>query len=387
MRVVFTIIVRMSLCVVALMVLAFVLRERLVEVLLANVGINGIIVTVFLLGVLITFARVFGLRGEFLWIADFGRGDKRKAYKPKLLAGIATMLREKTNTSGRLVLSSSVTKTLLDGVSLRLEENRELNRYVVGVLVFLGLLGTFWGLMDTVGGVSRAIDALGVGVDDGEGGSGAIERLKESLEEPLGGMATAFSSSLLGLSGSLVVGFLAMQAEQAQNRFYNHVEEWLSSVTHFGSLGEQGAGHGAGLSGYTEALLEQMVDHLDSLQRALGKEHEQRREVSGGLMELSHRLGTMTDFMVAEQKLLQKLVDTLGGLHASGGSEDMVLAVKRLEKQLVNLEHVLSGGREALTEDIRREFRLLVRTLSSSLEGVSSQGSPLHGEEPPLRGE
>lgn len=369
MRRIYTIIFRMLFFLSSIFALAFWLRERLLDAFLSNVGINVVILAVFLFGVLITFIRVINLRPEFAWILRFnnsyGRGDVKllRLGRPRLLGPTATMLHDKISSSGRLVLSGSMMRSLLDGVGLRLEENRALNRYIVGVLVFLGLLGTFWGLMDTVSGVSLAIDALGGNI----GGEIAIDRLKQSLEKPLDGMATAFSSSLFGLSGSLIVGFFAMQSDQAQNRFYNYVEEWLSTLTNLGSGMDGGE---VGISGYTEALLEQMADHLDRLQRVVGKENEQQRQVSDGLLELGHKLGNITDFMVAEQKILQKLVETLsnmGGQNSVNG--EILVQSRRLEKQISQLNSNILEGREHLTEDIRREIRLLARTISSVYSG------------------
>jgi len=130
--------------------------------------------------------------------------------------------------SGPVEISPEVMRSILDSIAMRLDETRDITRYIGGLLVFLGLLGTFWGLTETVGAVGRTIQSLNAGT----GNLGSVfDELKSGLAAPLGGMGVAFSSSLFGLSGSLIIGFLDLQASQAQNRFYNELEDWLSNVT------------------------------------------------------------------------------------------------------------------------------------------------------------
>ena len=367
----FTILLRMVVFIISLAILVFLLEDRLLAAFLSNVGINSVILVVFLLGVLLAFVRVLSLRSEFRWLSDFERnlrlgGGYTVGPPSRLLRATGLLLQEKINSGGRLALSGSTSRMLLDGIGLRLEENRDLNRYLVGVLVFLGLLGTFWGLMGTVQGVSAALSALGFDGRDGASGADSILALQSALEQPLSGMATAFSSSLFGLSGSLVVGFLNMQSEQAQNRFYSHVEDWLSSNTGLGTVVESSGG---GVSGFTEALLEQMVHHLDHLQRMMSKENEQRKQVSDRLLDVSHRIEHVSEFMLAEQKLLQKLVQTLEELRPNEGGDALGLHAKRIEKQIEQLDQNLQTGKESLVEDMRSELRLLARTISSSMSG------------------
>ncbi len=189
---------------------------------------------------------------------------------------------------GRVSLSATSLQTLLDGIGSRLDESRETSRYLIGVLVFLGLLGTFYGLLETVRSVGGVIGGLNVGGTDL---SSAFANLKSGLESPLSGMSTAFSSSLFGLAGSLVLGFLDLQAGQAQNRFYNDLEEWLSTYTRL-SGGALGDGGDASVPAYIQALLEQTADSLENLQRIMARGEESRIGANSTLASLTDRLAS-----------------------------------------------------------------------------------------------
>lgn len=206
------------------------LYDRVLEAFAANVFLNGLILGVLVVGIVYTFAQVYRLTPSVRWIEHFrmdaGDGIGHHDYAPPdLVASMAAMLRDR---SGRTALTATALSSILDSIGSRLDESREIARYMIGLLVFLGLLGTFWGLLQTISSVSESIRALSAS----EGASAAIfEELIAGLEAPLGGMAIAFSSSLFGLSGSLILGFLDLRAGQAQNRFYNELEEYLSTRT------------------------------------------------------------------------------------------------------------------------------------------------------------
>jgi len=213
-----------------LIIAAFVvliLYSRIIVAFMANPGLNGLIVCVLTLGTLLAIRQVIRLFPEVRWVNSFRRNDPNlaTARQPRLLGPMAALLRDR---SGAMEISPEVMRSILDSIAMRLDENRDITRYIGGLLVFLGLLGTFWGLSETVGAVGRTIQSLNAG-----GGSlgSVFDELKSGLAAPLGGMGVAFSSSLFGLSGSLVIGFLDLQASQAQNRFYNELEDWLSNVT------------------------------------------------------------------------------------------------------------------------------------------------------------
>jgi hypothetical protein len=195
---------------------------------LANWGFNMVIFGALAIGIFINFQRVVVLRAEISWIEIFRTGSSGLsiAESPQLLRPLAKHLEGLHR--DRFSLSALSLQTVLDGIRGRMDESREISRYVISLLVFLGLLGTFWGLLGTIGAVSSVIGALEVGDRDF---NLMFQSMKAGLQEPLQGMGTAFSSSLFGLGGSLVLGFLDIQANHAQNRFFNELEEWLSGVT------------------------------------------------------------------------------------------------------------------------------------------------------------
>ena len=203
---------------------------------MANWGFNAGILAVFLVGVVINFRQVVTLNREIEWIRVFRTGQTGLSVteEPRLLKPLAKHL--STRRRDRFRLSALALRTVLDGIRERLDEAREISRYLVATLVFLGLLGTFWGLLGTIGAVGQVINGLTVGDADF---AAVFDQLKQGLQRPLEGMGTAFSSSLFGLGGSLARGFLDLQAGHAQNRFFNGLEEWLSGVTQLVDDAEQ----------------------------------------------------------------------------------------------------------------------------------------------------
>jgi hypothetical protein len=203
---------------------------------MANWGFNAGILAVFLVGVVINFRQVVTLNREIEWIRVFRTGQTGLSVteEPRLLKPLAKHL--STRRRDRFRLSALALRTVLDGIRERLDEAREISRYLVATLVFLGLLGTFWGLLGTIGAVGQVINGLTVGDADF---AAVFDQLKQGLQRPLEGMGTAFSSSLFGLGGSLALGFLDLQAGHAQNRFFNGLEEWLSGVTQLVDDAEQ----------------------------------------------------------------------------------------------------------------------------------------------------
>jgi len=228
---------RMFLFLILVGMLVALLHRQLWDAMLNNPGLNGLICFVLFAGIVFAFRQVIRLYPEIRWVNAFRIADPGLAisHRPVLLAPMATMLRDRT---GSLSLSATSMRSILDSIGSRLDEARDTGRYLVGLLVFLGLLGTFWGLLDTIQSVGKVISAL-----DTRGGEGVnmFEDLKNGLAAPLRGMGTAFSSSLLGLGGSLVLGFLELQASHAHGRFYNQLEEWLSQITDLNTSGSPAA--------------------------------------------------------------------------------------------------------------------------------------------------
>ncbi|MGE0764926.1 MAG: flagellar motor protein MotA [Hyphomicrobiaceae bacterium] len=269
-----------------------------------NPALNGLIVTVLSIGILRAFAQVFRLYREVRWVNAFRIADPGLAieHKPVLLSPMATMLRDRT---GALSLSAQTMRSIMDSIGGRLDESRETGRYLVGLLVFLGLLGTFWGLLETIESVGKAINTLDTRQSDSVL---VFEELKNGLAAPLKGMGTAFSASLLGLSGSLVLGFLELQANHAHNRFYNELEEWLSGITDLSPA--------SGVVG-SDPGTRQLQIAVHDLQRAitdLGGRIEGAGDDANGtggqpVRELAQGVDQLVQQMRAEQKVVREWID------------------------------------------------------------------------------
>ena len=227
---------RMVLLLIIVMIISYLLYEPLKNAFEGNREINGLIIFTFLVGVLLSFRQTFRLSKERNWLQFVKKNDvflpdnyKTSKIKPELLAPIAALLLEKKNENTSLTANSL--STILGGVSSRLDENRDIIRYIIGLLVFLGLLGTFWGLLQTISSVSSVIQSLEISVN--ENNANFFDKIIKGLNAPMEGMSTAFSSSLFGLGTSLILGFLDLQVSQANNRFFNELEDWLSQKAIF----------------------------------------------------------------------------------------------------------------------------------------------------------
>lgn len=367
----------MALFIALVIGLVIVLLPQLQEAFEANRVLNGVILAVLVIGILNNFRQVLRLNPEVTWIEDYRSGDGTGVRQPKLLSPMASMLGERRG--GRISLSAPAMRSILDSIASRLEESRELSRYAIGLLVFLGLLGTFWGLLGTVGSVSDVISNLSVG-----GGDVAVffDDLKRGMNAPLSGMGTAFSSSLFGLAGSLVLGFLDLQAGQAQNRFYNDLEEWLSTVTRLGSGGFSG-GEGETVSNvpaYMQALMEQMADNMEHLRRSIELSEESRMTGNVNIMALTESVNSLTDQMRAEQSVLMRLAESqkeirnvLGdiaeGSTMGGGMDDRTKShIRNLDTHMARLVEESATGRERTIGELRSEIKLLARTMAAIAE-------------------
>ncbi len=369
--------VRMAVFLAAVAVISALLYPPLRDAFLANAALNGLILGVLVLGILYNFRQVIRLGPEVTWIESFQseRIGAVSGKPPKLLAPMATMLGKRKD---RLSLSTMAMRSLLDGIASRLDESRDLSRYTIGLLIFLGLLGTFWGLLQTVGSIGDVIQ--GLSVESGDLAS-VFTDLKQGLEAPLTGMGTAFSSSLFGLGGSLILGFLDLQAGQAQNRFYNDLEEWLSGVTRLSSGALSGDGEHS-VPVYVQALLEQTAESLDGLQRTLARGEENRASTHSQLIALGENISTLTDQMRAEQGLMLKLAEGQSELRpilarlADSASqppgavldEATRTHIRNLDVHASRLVKDVSAGREDIIQQVRSEIRLLARTIAALAE-------------------
>ncbi|GIL01921.1 MAG: flagellar motor protein MotA [Alphaproteobacteria bacterium] len=235
---------------------AAILYRQIAAAFITNPGLNGLIIFVLVVGILLALVQVIRLMPEVAWVNSFrsGNADIEIGREPVLLAPMKGLLGQ----SGRdMSLTTGSMRSILDSIGTRLDESRELSRYLIGLLVFLGLLGTFWGLLQTIGSIGATIQSLDPRSGDA---NDVLDALKSGLRTPLDGMGTAFSSSLFGLAGSLVLGFLDLQAGRAQNRFYTELENWLSSVTDMNV-------EIAAASGAVGSTAEEIRAHLESLTR------------------------------------------------------------------------------------------------------------------------
>ncbi len=372
---------RMALFLFIVAVVAGLLYEPIERAFLANPGLNGLILGVLLIGIVYSFRQVGMLSREVTWMETFRRrrpGISLQA-QPRLLATIATALGER---EGPVRLSAISMRALLDGVSARLDEAGQISRYLTGLLIFLGLLGTFWGLLETVASVSDVIGGLRVGTGNQ---ANMFQDLKSGLRAPLSGMGTAFSSSLFGLAGALVLGFLDLQAGQAQNRFFNELEEWMSTVTRHVSGPSIGIEGDQSVPAYIQALLEQTAESLEGLQKVVSRAEEARIGANRNLQSLTERLGALTEQMRAEQNLMVQLaeqqIDMQPILRKLSESMDTPALDEASRQRLANIEVYLarlledmSTGRNELMQDVRSEIKLLARTIAAVREERAPDG-------------
>jgi hypothetical protein len=309
--------------------LAAILHKQLIDSFLNNPGLNGLIVGVLALGILYAFRQVTRLYPEIRWINAFRIADPGLAisHQPVLLAPMAAMLRDRT---GVLSLSTASLRSIMDSIGSRLDEARDTGRYMVGLLVFLGLLGTFWGLLETIQSVGGAIDSIDTGATNNVT---MFSDLKAGLAAPLKGMGTAFSSSLLGLAGSLILGFLELQASHAHNRFYNELEEWLSGITELTP----------GTNVSAEQVNRQLSSAILHMQRAVENlstrlaDQSMAGAIGGGggdeqLRELARGVNQLVTQMRAEQKVVREWVDEQASQHSEVASALKELATNMRRK-------------------------------------------------------
>jgi hypothetical protein len=366
---------RMILFLIAVIVVCAVIAPALYNAFMGNPALNGIIMGAMLVGIIYIFREVLLLNPEVAWIENYRRNQGvPTAAAPRLLSSMATMFGERKG--GRVSLSAISLRTLLDGIATRLDESREISRYFIGLLVFLGLLGTFYGLLETLRSVGGVISTLSIG--SGDVGR-AFNDLKNGLQAPIAGMGTAFSASLFGLAGSLVLGFLDLQAGQAQNRFYNDLEEWLSSYTRLSGGGPLSEAGDASVPAYIQALLEQTADSLENLQRITGRGEESRIAANASIITLTEKLAMLGDQMKAEQNLLLRLAENqmelkpvltrlADGASARGQDDALRGHMRNVEMYLGRLAEDLSQGRSQTIQEVRSEIRLLARTIAALAE-------------------
>jgi predicted RNase H-like HicB family nuclease len=279
--------------------LVVVLYKQILAAFMANPGLNGVIVAVLVIGILLSFRQVIRLYPEINWVNGFRLADPGLAVEraPVLLAPMAAILGDRV---GRMAISSQIMRSILDSIAARLDEARDISRYMTGLLVFLGLLGTFWGLIETVSSVGGVIGKLNVGGDAGS----VFDSLKEGLAAPLAGMGISFSSSLFGLAGSLVLGFLDLQMSQAQNRFYTQLEDWLSTTVR--DLGVESDVRGAPGTAPAGAEIKIAIDRLKDAIAETGS----GKAATAAMANLAEAIQGLVKHMRTEQQLIRDWVDS-----------------------------------------------------------------------------
>ena len=369
---------RMIVFIVLNLILGFFLISSLTDAFLTNPIINGLIFSVLGFGIIIIFRQVYTLRPEIQWIEGYKR-NKAKGLtgnldnkKLILLAPMASLLEEH---KGRFTISSLAMRSLLDSLNLRLDETREISRYLIGLLVFLGLLGTFWGLLNTIGSVGEVINSLGT---EDEDSSLMFLKLKEGLKQPLDGMGTAFSSSLFGLSGSLILGFLDIQASQSQNQFYNDVEEWLSTMSLIAVNNKDSQKiQEDGVPIYVQALLEQTAESIDSLQSTLGRGEDERKHLADNFANLAEKMSAVADQIQSNQKALAKGSDKSIDItplveymreHPNGLDDPTKEHIRNMDISIRRLVEENNQGNRQLITELRSEIKLLAKTISAVVE-------------------
>ncbi len=346
----------------------FMALPYVLPVFFANPYLNGFILLVFVIGVVACFYQVTQLIGSVRWIEAFVGGVVREdARTPQLLAPLASLLRER---GARSQISSSSTRSILDSVAERVEEEREITRYITNVLIYLGLLGTFFGLATTVPAIVDTIRSLNP--QEGEEGLAVFNRLMTGLEAQLQGMGVAFGSSLLGLAGSLIVGLLELFAGHGQNRFYRELEEWLSSITRVGfASGEEGGAELAVLTPVLDAMSEQM----DALQDLFSAQVEDRAEVTTklGLLvdvisDMNQRQSESEDVTAALERVALGQDALLDHMREQGTGEgidaESRMRLRSMDVQLLRILEEISAGRQDSMNELRKDFELLVKALT-----------------------
>ncbi len=290
---------------------SFLLYKQIQVAFMANPGLNGLILGVLAIGIILAVRQVLRLYPEIAWVNNFRLADPGLAVDrpPVLLAPMAAILGSRV---GRMAMSAQLMRGILDSIATRLDEARDILRYMTGLLVFLGLLGTFWGLIETVSSVGAVIQGLKPGGDAGS----MFDTLREGLAAPLSGMGISFSSSLFGLAGSLILGFLDLQSSQAQNRFYTELEDWLSTTVYDHST-EPGAPT-AGVTGEVRSAIDQLRLAVD--QAGSGK------AANTAMANLAEAIQGLVHHMRTEQQMIRDWVD---------GQADQQREIKRLLEIMV----------------------------------------------------
>lgn len=375
-------ILMMLLFVVMVVIGAFLSYQSLLPIFMANVYLNGFIMLVFGFGILACFWQVFTLVSSVSWIEGFAldRPGHEFVEPPGLLAPLAHLLRKR---GARTSLTSTSTQSIQDSVATRLDEGREITRYVINLLIFLGLLGTFFGLATTVPAVVDTIRSLAP--QEGASSMDVFDNLMTGLERQLGGMGTAFGSSLLGLAGSLVVGLLDLLAGRGQNRFYRELEEWLSSITRIG-IATDGGDAGAVENFAIADMLEHTTYQIENLHDLLRQSQERRDEMDGRVNRLAQVVERLAESTAQSQGTGDKLVEQIAygqkqlidALGTKQGDEvwdaEARSRLRNIDTQLLRILEEMTAGRQDVVSDLRSDLLGLTTTLRKAIGVAENSG-------------
>jgi len=348
---------------------------RVLAVFTANLWLNGFILFVFFIGVISCFVQVVQLIKSVRWIEEFvNKPDEGSAKAPQLLAPLAALLRSR---GASIQISASSSQSILESVSTRVEEAREITRYIVNLLIFLGLLGTFYGLATTVPALVETIRSLAP--QEGETGFEVFTRLMSGLEGQLSGMGVAFASSLLGLAGSLVVGLLELFAGQAQNRFYRELEEWLSTITSFNVTVDEG--NSSTDNTILLGIFERLGDQIELMERFLNKDqstmapsdHEFAILQDKFVKVMNENKSNMENLIDNFTKSQKQLLDFLKSKESVEGGIDAEsrMRLRSIDVQMLHISEEIAVGRQEAIKAIREE----IANLADSLQSTSAKSS------------
>jgi len=376
----------MLICLALVVFGGWVAYPRVAPIFLANPQLNGLIILVFVIGVIACFWQVLELRSSVSWIEGFvgGRAGHAMVKAPRLLAPLATLLRSR---GAKMQIGSASAGSILDSVSTRVEEARDITRYIVSLLIFLGLLGTFWGLATTVPAVVETIRSLAP--QEGEDATAVFGRLMSGLEAQLGGMGVAFASSLLGLAGSLIVGLLELLASHGQNRFYRELEEWLSTITRLGFSSGDGEG---GDTGAASALMAHSAEQMDALQSLFTQSDVSRSlvdeqlgmlvaSVEGLVAKLdvndgnSAALGRIAEGQERLITILEKNAEETGDAGGTHVDAESRMRLRSIDVQLLRILEEMSSGRQESLADLRTDLSALTKSIKSMAREPANAGA------------
>lgn len=364
----------MTIFTVALLAVCITVHQGLVRAFVSNPYFNGAILVTLLLGIVASYRQIMRIDRSVRWIHSFKGSQALPSDPPFLLVPLSSVLQK---SDAMPFIGATSLRAMLDGVFTRVDESRDLSRYLMNVLILMGLLGTFWGLLETVGGIGAVIGGLSVGEGDIKT---VFNSFKTGLERPLLGMGVSFSASLFGLASSLILGFLDLQTGRAQNLFCSELEEWLgrrSAIAEQAMQPQHGAFGVAAVppANYQEALIVTLTEQLERLQKTMRQQHENQLAEQGHLRSLAEAVAALNDNVKSHHVLMAKLTqiqsETTPALaqlvevvHVSNSAR-VEEHVRNVDVSLKEISRQLSSAASNHTTELRDELRLIAKLLAA----------------------